>query len=98
MEPGSNPPQIMEKSFEDSANRIMSVEGVKGVCCSSENGDLYCAKGTLDERSAAILAQLTMLAAQIEKPIEPIISLQSEKSRVLIRRYNNLVVGVHKLI
>lgn len=39
----------------------MSVEGVKGICAATEHGDLYCAKGTLDERSAAIIAQVSSL-------------------------------------
>lgn len=76
----------------------MNVDGVQGVCAASENGDLYIAKGTMDEKSGALFAQLAMLASQIEKPIEPVISLNSDKSRVLIRRYNSLTVAVHKLI
>lgn len=74
------------------------MEGVTGVCAANERGDLFISKGTMDDKSAAILAQLSMLASELEKPIEPVISLQSDKSRILIRKYNNLVVAVHKLI
>jgi hypothetical protein len=35
----------------------MSVEGVEGICAATENGDLYCAKGTMSEKSAAILSR-----------------------------------------
>ncbi|KAI6209450.1 hypothetical protein M3Y96_00222700 [Aphelenchoides besseyi] len=98
-----------------SANRIMQNDGVKGVLCSDVKGDLYCKRGTMNERTAAIITQISELASQMEvygstdvnyrsksfqpdDPIEPIVSLQSRTSRILIRRYNNLVVGVHKLI
>ncbi|KAI6173493.1 Late endosomal/lysosomal adaptor and MAPK and MTOR activator 5 [Aphelenchoides besseyi] len=83
-----------------SANRIMQNDGVKGVLCSDVKGDLYCKRGTMNERTAAIITQISELASQMEPddPIEPIVSLQSRTSRILIRRYNNLVVGVHKLI
>src|SRR5687767_3523721 len=76
----------------------MSVKGVEGVCASSESGDLFCAKGTMNDQSAALAAQIALLAAQLEQPIEPVISLQSDRSRVLIRRYNGLVTAVHKAI
>jgi hypothetical protein len=36
----------------------MNLSGVSGICASTEAGDLYIAKGTLDDRSAAILAQV----------------------------------------
>lgn len=36
----------------------MNVNGVSGVCASNAQGDLYSAKGTMDDRSAAILAQV----------------------------------------
>lgn len=72
----------------------MDVIGVVGICAANQYGDLYCARGTMDERSGAILAQLAMLAAELEHPIEPIISLKGDRSQVLIRRYNNLVSGL----
>ncbi|KAI6232368.1 Late endosomal/lysosomal adaptor and MAPK and MTOR activator 5 [Aphelenchoides besseyi] len=86
--------------MDHSADRIMQNDGVKGVLCADVKGDLYCKRGTMNERTAEIITQITELASQMEPddPIEPIVSLQSRTSRILIRRYNNLVVGVHKLI
>ncbi|KAI6205356.1 hypothetical protein M3Y94_00782800 [Aphelenchoides besseyi] len=88
----------MSYSFSDSSKFRMQNDGVKGVLCADVKGDLYCKRGTMNERTAEIITQITELASQMEDPIEPIVSLQSRTSRILIRRYNNLVVGVHKLI
>ncbi|CAD5227474.1 unnamed protein product [Bursaphelenchus okinawaensis] len=88
----------METALEESANKILSKDGVTGVVCADDKGALYCCKGTLNEKSGPILAHLASLAAQIESPIEPVISLQGSNSRLLARRYNGVVVGVHKSV
>lgn len=76
----------------------LGIEGVTGVVCADDKGSLYLSKGTLTDNCGAVLAHLAGLAAQIESPIEPVISLQGSKTRLLTRRYNGIVVGVHKKI
>lgn len=78
----------------------MRNDGVQGVVCADEKGAFHCGQGTLDERSAVHLAEIADLAASLELDslIEPVISIQSEESRLLVRRYNGIVVAVHKTI
>ncbi|CAD5235039.1 unnamed protein product [Bursaphelenchus xylophilus] len=90
--------KTMEAALEESAKRILSNDGVTGVVCADDKGSLYCVKGSLNDKSGAILAHLANLASQIESPIEPVISLQGSNSRLLARRYNGIVVGVHKAL
>ncbi|KAI6244209.1 hypothetical protein M3Y99_00093900 [Aphelenchoides fujianensis] len=72
----------------------------RAFCVRTTRAHLHIGQGTLDERSAVHLAEIADLAASLELDnlIEPVISVQSEESRLLVRRYNGIVVAVHKTI
>jgi len=91
----------MEEKIEEFTRRLFEVSsgGVKGVVCSDEKGAPFCCRGTLDARSAAVVSQLALLASSLEPAgnVQPsFVSLSSEKSKVLLKRNNQLVVAVHK--
>jgi hypothetical protein len=78
------------------ASELFKDPSVKGVACVDNNGATYFTKGTLNSNSAAIISQLSSLASSLETSTDPIVTVQSTSSKLIIKHVGPLSVAVHK--
>ncbi|KAI6188645.1 Late endosomal/lysosomal adaptor and MAPK and MTOR activator 5 [Aphelenchoides besseyi] len=87
----------LESNLEKVTSSVMQTDDVRGVVCCNNRGDLYSSRGTMNDESAAIISHLSALVGEIEAE-NPVIQLEGSKSRVLIHKRGEVIVGVHKEI
>uniref|UniRef100_A0A914WSM0 Late endosomal/lysosomal adaptor and MAPK and MTOR activator 5 n=1 Tax=Plectus sambesii TaxID=2011161 RepID=A0A914WSM0_9BILA len=101
----------MERAVEGCLNDAMVDQAVKGVTCVDASGLCLDSRGTLKgEGPAAAIAELARLARKLDTNVPaspgqqssttanmPVVSLEADKSRVLITQNAGVTIGIHRM-
>ncbi|XP_066925773.1 ragulator complex protein LAMTOR5 homolog [Clytia hemisphaerica] len=89
----------MEKNLALQLEDIMNESNVTGVICCDLNGLMLAVRGVATSEHAGAVSSIASQASKLfpaNSEDSPIICLESDKSNLLIRKQDKVVVGIFK--
>ncbi|ORX75989.1 hypothetical protein BCR32DRAFT_284675 [Anaeromyces robustus] len=87
----------MENQFENTIQKYSSMENVKGILVTDNNGLCLGSKGNIKSNSAAYVSSLINRATEISlDSSKPIISIDTDNTNFLISSENDITVALAK--
>jgi len=86
----------MEKDLKEIANEALNNPKVCGYLCCDENGLCLTGSGDVNERSSGLLNAIAQLANKLDSNNSPVICIDSDKRKILIKSKDSITTAIYK--
>jgi len=86
----------MEKQLKEISTEALTNQKVSGFLCVDQNGLCLTASGEANERSSGTVASIAELAQKLDNSNSPVISIESDKKKILIKTVNQITTAIYK--
>ncbi|CAG2106616.1 unnamed protein product [Medioppia subpectinata] len=85
----------MEKELKEICGEALNSDKVCGFLCVDNNGLCLTACGDASEKSSGTVATIASLAQKLDSS-NPIVSIESDKRKILIKTTNEITTAIYK--
>lgn len=87
----------MEKQLKEVSNDALNSQKVSGFLCVDKNGLCLTASGEANEKNSGTIASIAQLAQKLDNSNKPpVVCIESEKRKILIKSVNQITTAVYK--